>query len=135
MVPPERVAGLHAHWQDTRGAGAGHDPAEHPVRPRLGGRLVWQNVTIYSRPHLSPARFNQSLLISFHTTMNTRRPFSIVALTAFARLMRSAFPAEPPAMPQPTKEHEWLKKFAGEWETATEIYAEEGKPPLKATGK
>lgn len=41
---------------------------------------------------------------------------------------------EPPAMPQPTKEHEWLKKFAGEWETATEINMEPGKPPMKATG-
>jgi hypothetical protein len=50
-------------------------------------------------------------------------------LTAFV-----AFGADQPEMPQPTKEHEWLKKFAGEWNTVTEIYMEPGKPPMKATG-
>lgn len=67
--------------------------------------------------------------------MKTNRLHSIVALTVSAFLLGSAFAAEPPAMPQPTKEHEWLKKFAGEWDTATEIYMEEGKPPMRATGK
>lgn len=42
--------------------------------------------------------------------------------------------AEPPAMPQPTKEHEWLKQYVGEWDTETEIFMEPGKPSLKAAG-
>lgn len=54
--------------------------------------------------------------------------------TCFAALVLTAgviIAAEPPAMPQPTKEHEWLKKFAGEWEIETEIFMEPGKPPMK----
>jgi hypothetical protein len=40
-------------------------------------------------------------------------------------------------MPQPTppaKEHEWLKKFVGEWECDAEMVMEPGKPPVKSTG-
>jgi hypothetical protein len=58
-------------------------------------------------------------------------------LTCLAAAVLSAglaFAADPPAMPQPTKEHEWLKKFVGEWNIETEVYMEEGKPPLKMTG-
>ncbi len=54
-------------------------------------------------------------------------------LAAFA-LTTSAHAAEPPEMPKPVKEHEWLKQFEGEWATETEIQMEPGKPPLKATG-
>ena len=37
-------------------------------------------------------------------------------------------------MPVPTKEHAWLQKFVGEWETEIEVYMEPGKPPMKAKG-
>ena len=39
-----------------------------------------------------------------------------------------------PQMPQPTKEHAWLQKCVGEWETETPIHMEPGKPPVKAAG-
>lgn len=42
--------------------------------------------------------------------------------------------AEPPAMPQPTKEHEWLKQFAGEWDVETEAYLAPDQPPMKMKG-
>lgn len=42
--------------------------------------------------------------------------------------------AAPPAMPQPTKEHEWLKQFAGEWDVETEAFMEPGQPPMKMKG-
>ncbi|MEA3208692.1 MAG: hypothetical protein QOE70_1749 [Chthoniobacter sp.] len=41
---------------------------------------------------------------------------------------------EAPQMPKPTKEHEWLQQFAGEWEYEVEISMEPGKPPMKAKG-
>lgn len=46
----------------------------------------------------------------------------------------SVIAAEPPAMPKPTAEHDWLKKFAGDWDIETEIYMEPGKPPMKVKG-
>lgn len=42
--------------------------------------------------------------------------------------------ADAPAMPQPVKEHEWLKQFVGEWDTTTEIFAAPDQPSLKAAG-
>lgn len=63
--------------------------------------------------------------------------FRFFCLTSLA-LLAIAFTAkaEPatPQLPQPTKEHEWLKKFVGEWDTETEIVIAEGQPPLKAKG-
>ena len=32
------------------------------------------------------------------------------------------------------KEHEWLQKFVGEWESAVEVTMEPGKPPMKCKG-
>jgi hypothetical protein len=46
----------------------------------------------------------------------------------------SRIAAEPPALPQPTQEHEWLKKFVGEWDIETEVFVEPGKPPMKMKG-
>lgn len=37
-------------------------------------------------------------------------------------------------MPAPTPQHEWLKKFVGNWKTVAEIYMEPGKPPVVAKG-
>lgn len=48
--------------------------------------------------------------------------------------LAAACQAQVPEMPAPQKEHEWLKKLAGEWVSETEIFMEEGKPPLKGTG-
>jgi hypothetical protein len=39
-----------------------------------------------------------------------------------------------PEMPPPVKEHEWLQKFVGEWESAVEVAMEPGKPPMKCKG-
>ena len=58
-------------------------------------------------------------------------------LTHLATLMLLAgnlISAEPPEMPQPTKEHEWLKKFVGEWDVETELFMEPGKPAMKVKG-
>jgi hypothetical protein len=41
---------------------------------------------------------------------------------------------EPPKMPAPQKEHEWLKQFVGEWESESEVTFEPGKPPVKCKG-
>ena len=42
--------------------------------------------------------------------------------------------AQVPPMPEPTKEHEWLKQFVGEWESELEVFMEPGKPPMKSKG-
>jgi hypothetical protein len=50
--------------------------------------------------------------------------------------MSSALVAqEVPAFPQPTKEHEWLQQFVGEWETEAEASMGPGQPPMKCKGK
>ena len=41
---------------------------------------------------------------------------------------------EPPKMPTPQKEHQWLKQFVGEWDTEAEVVMEPGKPPVKMKG-
>ena len=42
-------------------------------------------------------------------------PFAIAAL-----VMSSFSVAQPPDMPKPQKEHEWLKNFVGEWDSEAE---------------
>jgi hypothetical protein len=37
-------------------------------------------------------------------------------------------------MPAPTKEHEWLQQFAGEWDAEVEIAMAPGQPPMKSKG-
>ena len=37
-------------------------------------------------------------------------------------------------MSGPTKEHEWLQQFVGEWTSETEICMDPSQPPMKATG-
>ena len=40
---------------------------------------------------------------------------------------------EIPEMPKPTKEHQWLKKFAGRWTATSKGVMEEGQPPVETT--
>ena len=53
----------------------------------------------------------------------------------FAALLLSAplvAAQTPPQMPLPTKEHEWLHRFVGDWEADVEVFMEPGKPPIKS---
>ena len=43
-------------------------------------------------------------------------------------------PCDPSHMPQPTKEHEWLQKFVGEWESEVEMAMAPDQPPMKSKG-
>ncbi|MES2996504.1 MAG: DUF1579 domain-containing protein [Verrucomicrobiota bacterium] len=54
---------------------------------------------------------------------------SAVALCCCARVS-----AQAPAMPEPVKEHEFLKQFAGEWTVETQLFMEPGKPPVTVKG-
>jgi len=63
--------------------------------------------------------------------MNNRLVASLV-LVAFAVTPIAA--QEMPEMPTPQKEHQWLERLVGEWETSGEIYTEPGQPPINATG-
>lgn len=52
-----------------------------------------------------------------------------VLLCAFVGcLIYPAWSADPPPMPKPEKEHEWLKMFEGEWEGEGECFMEPDKP-------
>jgi len=41
---------------------------------------------------------------------------------------------EPPALPKPEKEHEWLEKFVGTWNSELECQPAPGAPPMKSKG-
>lgn len=55
-------------------------------------------------------------------------------LLALFALGAAGISQEPPALPKPGKEHEWLKIFEGNWTTDGECAGEPGKPPLKMKG-
>lgn len=40
---------------------------------------------------------------------------------------------EPPEMPEPTKQHQWLKKFVGRWEVTGKGVMGEGQPEMETT--
>jgi hypothetical protein len=40
-----------------------------------------------------------------------------------------------PEMPAPRKEHEWLSRFVGEWESTAEVTPVPGQPAMKCQGK
>jgi hypothetical protein len=50
-------------------------------------------------------------------------------VSAFGAQILSA--QELPNMPGAVKEHEWLKKFVGQWDVVSEGSAGEGRPPIK----
>lgn len=56
---------------------------------------------------------------------------SLAALFAVLSPLRAA---EMPPMPEPQKEHTWLQKFVGRWESESEVIMEPGKPPVKSKG-
>jgi hypothetical protein len=39
-----------------------------------------------------------------------------------------------PQFPQPTKEHQWLEQFLGEWDSESECSVGPGQPPMKCKG-
>jgi hypothetical protein len=63
--------------------------------------------------------------------MKTSQVCSIVALLCCAAVCNGQ---EMPEMPKPQKEHAWLQKLAGEWDSKTEITAP-GQPPMKMKGE
>jgi hypothetical protein len=58
----------------------------------------------------------------------------ITILSAAAFAAATFVHAQVPPMPEPTKEHEWLKQFVGEWESELEAFMEPGKPTVKSKG-
>lgn len=56
---------------------------------------------------------------------------TIAVLTTL--ILGTAAAQEMPEMPKPTKEHELLKQFAGEWQTSTTINMP-GMPPMSTSG-
>ncbi len=42
--------------------------------------------------------------------------------------------AQAPEMPKPTKEHEWLQQFVGDWNTDIEIFHDPSQAPIKGKG-
>jgi hypothetical protein len=55
----------------------------------------------------------------------------VVAAMAVAGAVRADDTFKPPT---PTAEHDWLKKFVGNWETHTEMIMGPGQPPIKTQG-
>jgi hypothetical protein len=55
---------------------------------------------------------------------------------AIATLVLASFALaqDPPAMPKPVKEHEWLQQWVGEWEGEAEMMSAPDQPPTKNKG-
>ena len=56
--------------------------------------------------------------------------------TAIASVVLALFvaPQDMPDMPPPSKEHEWLQQFVGEWEYSAELVMGEGMPAIQTKG-
>jgi len=62
---------------------------------------------------------------------------AVVLLSSLAlSAAEEAKPSQPQEMkmPQPQKEHEWMKQLNGEWDTESEMIMDPAKPPEKAKG-
>lgn len=67
--------------------------------------------------------------------MKTTSLMFAAALLLGAPVLHAEEPKSPmEMMPKPVAAHEWLQKFVGEWETASECNMEPGKPPVKGSG-
>lgn len=62
------------------------------------------------------------------------KSLTLAALFAALVATSAVHAADVPEMPKPTKEHEWLKQFVGEWESEGEAVAEPGKEAIKCKG-
>lgn len=59
---------------------------------------------------------------------------TIIASAALIFSFAISAAAQEAQLPGPEKEHQWLKKFVGEWESQSEAVAGPGQPPLECTG-
>lgn len=57
---------------------------------------------------------------------------TIAVVTSVLALLAAG--QDPPQMPGPVKEHDWLQQFVGEWESEAEIAQQGDKPPVKTKG-
>ncbi len=55
-------------------------------------------------------------------------------MTTLLALIALNLAQDPPALPKPAKEHEWLRALEGEWTSEGECAGEPGKPPVKMKG-
>src|SRR6185295_3189435 len=58
----------------------------------------------------------------------------VVIVVALCSLPAAAAEPELPKMPAPQKEHQWLERFVGEWESEAEMIAGPGQPAEKCHG-
>lgn len=58
---------------------------------------------------------------------------TIVALTCALCANPNVSGQEMPEMPVPAAEHEWLQRFAGEWESDVRIFMDPEAPPMQVT--
>lgn len=59
---------------------------------------------------------------------------SYLGAIAFAVSIHSTLLAQQPEFPSPTKEHEWLKQFVGEWESHSKASMGPDQPPFECKG-
>lgn len=60
---------------------------------------------------------------------------SSIICTAVAILIMNVLAlGQPPGMPAPQKEHEWLKQFVGEWDSVADAIMGPGQPAVKSKG-
>lgn len=57
-----------------------------------------------------------------------------LAATLGAGLTIGLTAGEPPAGPQPQKEHRWLQQLEGDWKTETQVVVSPGEPLLRSEG-
>ena len=64
-----------------------------------------------------------------------RTAFALIAALSFGIFNGSTSAQEQANVPGPQKEHEWLQKFVGEWETTTKGKAGPDQPAMEIKGK